>query len=407
MNPLAGFLVALVVVLVVCHGCGELLCRCGQPRVVGEIAGGVLLGPSVLGQLWPMSAGVLFPVETVAQLDRVAQLGLIFFMVSLGELCPDITVRRRVVGWVTAGSIGLPLAAGIGIGFMAGGVLAGSATAPATCAVFFGVALAITALPVLGRMLVDLHLDQTSVGATTIRAAAIGDLLAWTVLTLLIAGRTGTGHWSANALTVIVLLAVVLGIRRAMSRLDRLASREGPDQILLATLVTGAIGLGAVAELIGLHAAIGALVFGLALPRGTTNARRNLLGLRGVTLALLLPVFFAGVGLRMSLDELITPRLWWIFAGVLLVAGTTKIIGAGGGARVAGLPTADAWRIGVLMNCRGVTELILASIGLQHGLISPLGFTALVLVSAATGPLLRAQFSRPVMVGAIPGGVPA
>jgi len=411
MTAPAGFLLAVVAVLVVCHGCGELSSRCGQPRVVGEILGGLLLGPSALGQVWPRAAGVLFPPDTAARLDALAQLGLIFFMASLGGLRPNTAIPPRVLGWVAAGSLGVPLAAGALIGFVAGATLAGQGAPPAVCAVFLGLALAITALPVLGRILVDLGLDHTPVGAVALNAAAIGDLLVWTTLPLLLAttAGAGAGAWSigtglGSVLPLAVLVAAVLGIRRVMASREWPAGPQGRDrdQQLLAILVVGALGLGAAAELSGLHPAIGAFVFGLAIPTHAARVRGLLRRLQALTMVVLLPLFFAGVGLRASFDLISTPQHWWIVATVLLAATGTKIVGAGAGARLAGLPTADAWRIGVLTNCRGVTELIVATIGLHYELISPLGFSILVLVAAitttVTGPLLRVRFTPPVMV---------
>jgi Kef-type K+ transport system membrane component KefB len=389
-------MVAVVVVLVVCHACGELLRRCGQPRVIGEIVGGLLLGPSVLGQVWPHAA--LFPADIVVQLDRVAQLGLIFFMASLGGLRCGAAIGRRVVSWVTAGSLGVPLAGGALIGSASGAALAGRGAPPVACAVFFGLALAVTALPVLGRILVDQGLAQTTVGVVAISAAAIGDLLVWATLPLLlIAAGGGTTPWTTTTwLGLVVLVAAVPVIRWAVVRSQWLTGADvgDGDRRTLLILIVGALGLGTAAELGGLHPAIGAFVFGLTIPAQAARIRRVLRRLQEITLVVLLPLFFAGVGLRTSVTLLTTPGQWSLFAAVLLVAVSTKIIGAGVGARLAGLPAADAWRTGVLMNCRGVTELIVSVIGLQHGLISPLGFTVLVLVAAITTtittPLLRA-----------------
>jgi len=405
-DPVARFLLAVALVLLVCHVFGELLRRWGQPPVLGEILGGLLLGPSALGLVWPAASGWLFRPDVLVHLDRAAQLGLVIFMFLLGcELRTD-QLRggqlrgARVLGLVVVGSMGLPLLAGIGFGLLSVGLLGGSgaSASPVSFALFLGLALAITALPVLARILVDLRLDGTPTGVTALSAAAVGDGVAWTVLAVILAatGRTGTSAVATTAgLAVALVLFVALCVRPALAALDRYVSRRaGTEQLLLIALVVGAIGFSAITDLIGLHPVIGAFLFGVAAPRRSPVVAQIGRKIQGFTLAILLPLFFGGVGLKTSIG-LLGAHLthWLVFAAILLIAITTKILGAGGGARLAGLPGRDALHIGILMNCRGITELVVATIGLQYGLINTLGFTILVLVAvittAATGPLMR------------------
>lgn len=403
-NPLARFLLAVAVVLLVCHVCGELMRRWGQPPVLGEIVGGLLLGPSALGLAWPAAQDWLFHADVLVHLDRAAQLGLVIFMFLLGcELRTDMLRGPRVLGAVVAGSMGLPLIVGVGFALLFGGLLAGPTANAGAFVGFLGLALAITALPVLARILVDLRIDRTRVGVVAISAAAIGDGVAWTLLAVILAASdvTGGGHAATTAgLAVAFVMFVGLCVRPALAALDRyLGKRDGNEQVLLAVLVVGAIGSGAVSELIGLHPVIGAFLFGVAVPRRSPAVEQISRRIQGFTLAILLPLFFAGVGLKTSVGLLGSdPMHWVVFAAVLLIAVGTKFAGAGAGARLAGLPAADAMKIGVLMNCRGITELVVASIGLRYGLISPLGFTVLVLVAvittAVTGPLMRVLLQR-------------
>ena len=400
-DPLARFLLTVAVVVLACHLCGELLRRLRQPPVLGEILGGLMLGPSLLGWVWPSATRWLFQPDVLVQIDRAAQLGLVIFMFLLGcELRTENLRGPRLLGLVVAGSIGLPMLAGMGLAVAGAGSLAGSTSNRTGYVLFVGLALAMTALPVLARILVDLRMESTPTGAISLAAAAVGDGVAWTVLAVVLAttDTAGIGSVATTAgLAAAFVLFVALCVRPVLAAFDRhlCSRRDGRnDQMLLAILVVGAIGAAAITQLIGLHPVIGAFVFGIAVPRRSAAVRQVAHTMQGFAVAILLPLFFGGVGLRTSVALLDTvPSHWLIFAGMLLAAISTKIVGAGGGARLAGLPGPQALQVGILMNCRGVTELVVATIGLQYGLISPLGYTILVLVAvittAATGSLVR------------------
>ncbi|HEX6352710.1 cation:proton antiporter [Actinophytocola sp.] len=392
-DPVARFLFSVAVILLVCHLFGALLRRFRQPAVLGEVIGGLVLGPSVLGLVWPASQELLFPRPVLDALGYVAQLGLIVFMFLLGcELRTDRLGGRKLVGATVAGGMGLPFVAGVGVALAAPVLGVGSVAS----VLFFGLALAITAMPVLARILVDLGLGDTRLGATALSSAAVGDGLAWLVLTVILAGTgaTGTGDIATTAgLGAALTVATLLCVRPA---LRLLVERVTSTQLLLGALVVGAIGYAGLTQLIGLHSVIGAFLFGVAVPRSAPAVARLGEQLHGFTIAILLPLFFAGVGLSTSVGLLgASAGNWLLFLLVLLVATSTKFVGAGGAARLAGLPGREAMRLGALMNCRGVTELVIATIGLQHGLLTDLGFTILVLVAiittAATGPLIRAM----------------
>lgn len=395
-DPVARFLFSVAVILLVCHVFGALLRRFGQPAVLGEVIGGLVLGPSVLGLVWPSSQEWLFPAPVLDALGYAAQLGLIVFMFLLGcELRTDRLGGRRLVGATVAGGMGLPFVAGAALALAAPSL--GSGTVGFV--LFFGLAMSITALPVLARILVDLGLADTRLGVTALSSAAVGDGVAWLALTVILAGTglSGTGDIATTAGLAVALMVVTwLCVRPG---LRALVDRTSSPQLLLGTLVVGAIGYAGLTQLIGLHPVIGAFLFGVAVPRGAPVVTRLGEQLQGFTIAILLPLFFAGVGLSTSVGLLGgSVTNWLLLTLVLAAAVTTKLIGAGGGARLAGLPTRDALRFGILMNCRGVTELVIATIGLQYGLINGLGFTILVLVAvittAATGPLLRLRHTN-------------
>ncbi|MET7395834.1 cation:proton antiporter [Dactylosporangium sp. NPDC005572] len=399
-DPLARFLLAVAVVLVVSHLFGHLLRRWGQPAVLGEILGGIVLGPSLLGLMWPGAVAWLFPAGVLDGLGKAAQLGLVVFMFLLGcelrlgrpEQDEAGAVRPRSVALVTVGGMGLPFLAGLGLAAAAGSRLSGTGGDGTAHRLFLGLALAVTALPVLARILVDLRLERTGVGALSLSAAAFGDAVAWLALTLIIAGAGGTADLTHTAgLAVALALVTLLCVRPALRLLvDRVES----TQLLTVVLVAGAVTYAALTQLIHLHPLIGAFLFGVAVPRGRPAVERLAGQLQGFTLTILLPLFFAGVGLTTSIGLLGGDAgRWLLFAVICVAAQLTKFAGAAGAARLAGLPAREAAQVGVLMNCRGVTELVIASVGLQAGLVNEFGFTILVLIAvlttAVTGPLTR------------------
>ncbi|OXM51891.1 cation:proton antiporter [Amycolatopsis alba] len=394
-EPITRFLLAVGAILLVSHFCGEVLRRLGQPPVLGEIVGGLLLGPSVLGLIWPSGGAWLFAPEVLSSLDKVAQLGLVVFMFLLGcELRTDRIERKSLVGAVVLGGMGLPFAAGIGVAFAASSVLAGAGAPTTGYVLFFALAMAVTALPVLARILVDLKMERTGLAALSITSAAIGDGVAWLTLTLILVGTGvhGSGSPATTAILAVVLVIFTsLVVRRALSAL---VTRIESEKVMTVVLLVGALGFAVMTQILGLHALLGAFLFGTAVPRDCPLVERISEQLRGFTLVVLLPLFFALVGLSTSIGLLGTNvSHWLLFAGILAVAQLTKFIGAGGAARLAGLPGDQAIQLGTLMNCRGVTELVVATIGLKYGLVNQLGFTMLVMVAvvttAITGPLMR------------------
>lgn len=389
-DPVTRFLLAVAIILVASHLCGELMRRMRQPPVLGEILGGLLLGPSALGLIWPGAVSWLFPPDVLDSLGKAAQLGLVVFMFLLGcELRTDRIERPRIIVAGVVGGMGLPFAAGIAIALVAGPALGGNHPSALSQTLFFGLALAITALPVLARILVDLRLDRTGLGALSLSTAAIGDGIAWLALTLILAG---SGDLARTAgLAAVLVIITFLCVRPALAAL---VTRLRSEQLLTVILVAGAVAFAALTQLINLHPVIGAFIFGTAVPHGSQAVERISRQLQGFTLTILLPLFFAGVGLNTAVTLLGgDPYHWLLLAVVLVVAQAAKVAGAGGAARLAGLPGRQALQFGTLMNCRGVTELVIATIGLQAGLINQLGFTILVLMAicttAVTGVAMR------------------
>ncbi|MGP3920457.1 cation:proton antiporter domain-containing protein [Nonomuraea sp. 10N515B] len=397
-DSLTHFFIAVAVIMVVCQALAALARRLHQPPVLGEMVGGLVLGPSLLGALWPEAGAFLFPPSVIEGLDVAAQLGLVIFVFLLGcELRTDRIERKGMVAAAVVGGMAVPCAAGIGIVLATGDLLAGTSTTPVQTTLFVGLAMAVTALPVLARILADLKLEKTGVGALSISAAAIGDGLAWLILAFLLAGQGGSGHgWRILLLAIALVLVTALCVRPLLAMLVR---RLGSSQSLTVVLVAGAIGYAVLTQSVQLHPVVGAFLFGVAVPRDTPAVERIGEQLKGFTLTILLPLFFAGVGLKISVGLLGTDLLAWLVLAVVLVAAVvTKVAGAGGAVRLAGMPPREALRLGFLMNCRGVTELVVLTIGYQAQLINQLAYTMLVLVAlvttAATAPLVRWSLSR-------------
>jgi Kef-type K+ transport system membrane component KefB len=406
LDQVTRFLLAVAAVLFVCHLLGLLARRFRQPSVIGEILGGLVLGPSVLGGIWPAAQGWLFPPGVVQNLGLTAQLGLVTFMFLLGcqVRIGELANRRRAITAVVGGAMGLPFIAGVVIALGAAGALGGTARKPPATALFFGIALAITALPVLARILVDLGLTGTPVGMLALACAAFGDALTWSVLAALLGAMSLAG--SARALTAaafaVGLVAItVFVIRPALTRIMCRAQRwADADHVLLPVLVTGAIAFAAATQLIGLHPVIGAFLFGTVVPRDSSIVERINHRLQGFAITVLLPLFFATVGLNTFVGLLgASATRWWLFIVTLSAAITTKFGGAAAGALLTGISGREILRLGALMNCRGVTELVVATIGMQYHLVSDLGLTILVLVALittlVTGPIVRALSQQP------------
>ena len=394
-DPVARFLLAVAVILLVCHLLGSALAGLGQPRVVGEILGGLLLGPSVLGAVWATGRDWLFPDQVVTVVRLAAELGLVVFMFLLGCELPLRQIRRhrRAVTWVVTGGTGLPLLAGAALAWAGHDLIAGPAHAAPLHIGFFALAISITAVPVLARILADLRLTGTPVGTLALTCAALGDGVTWAALAILF-GLAGSGGDPVVAIALAVaLVAATVGVVRPGLAAGFRRWEASPAQ-LLPVLVAGLLGFAALAQLVGLHPVLGGFLFGLVLPRESAVVAQVEGHLRGFAVTVLLPLFFAGIGLNAAIGSLGgSPGAWGMLAAVLLVAVGGKLAGGAGGARLAGLPGRDALRVGALLNCRGVTELVVAAAGFQLQLVSSLGLTLLVLMAlvttALTGPLVR------------------
>ncbi|MCC2274646.1 cation:proton antiporter [Streptomyces sp. ET3-23] len=418
------FLAAAVILLAACLG-GLVADRLGQPRVVGEICAGLALGPSLLGRLAPGAAHWLFPATSLPMLDGLAQFGLVLFMFGVGR---ELThMRLRGTGTqallVSQASLLVPLAAGSAAAVPLAGHFLGRAGDSTAFVLFVGVALSITAFPVLARMLADLGLTRTRQGQLSLFAAAIGDGAGWLLVAAILAGLRGSGPASVctNAVVAVVVTALFLGpLRKALARwAGSQAEAEGraPGDATIMLLLT--VGIAATATLtvaVGVHQLIGALLVGLAWPAGNARAARVADRLSGTAQTVLLPFFFFGFGLTSDLSTLHFDRPAMLALGTLLaLAVVTKVAGPALSARLTGMAWRPALALGALLNARGLTELVIIQIGYQAGIIDQrlLGILTIValVTTMMTRPLLRLLGSAavepvPAAPGTAPHGVP-
>ncbi|MEU9252767.1 cation:proton antiporter [Streptomyces sp. NPDC048270] len=398
------FLLAVVVVLGVARLAGRLAVLAGQPPVVGEICAGIALGPTLLGRIAPDAAGLLFPAGVLPMLNGLAQLGLVLFMFGVGRELASVRLRgtgsRTVL--VTQASLVVPFAAGTVAAVALGTAYLGPAGDPVAFTVFLGCALSITAFPVLARILEELRMTRSQVGRLSLLAAAVGDAGAWLLLAIAVALTRGPGT-VGPAVTAVGGLAVVLlllwPVRRALRRAagrweDRTAAPGGGRAAPTALLLCLACGAAALTSVIGLHPVIGAFLAGAAYPTGPAPLDAAADRVASFSGGLLLPFFFLGFGLSVDLGALPFDADTLLAGGALLaVAVLTKVLGPGLCARLTGMGWRDSLSLGVLLNARGLTELVVLGIGLQAGIIDQRMFAILtvitLLTTALSVPLLR------------------
>jgi Kef-type K+ transport system membrane component KefB len=393
-DPLLPALLAVPAVILACHAGGWAVRRLGQPRVIGEILAGVLLGPSLLGWLAPALHHRLLPTAALPIVSALGNLALLAFLFLIGVELDLRTLRnaRLAVVGVSVGSILLPLALGAALALAMYPRLAPHGVGRLPFVLFVAVSLSITAFPVLARILADRNLETTRLGAFVMACAAANDAIAWCLLTTVVALCVTATPLSALAgagLTAALATALIL-LRPTLRRLLARAGRSSDDRVLV-MLCAGLFLAAYATDRIGVHPALGAFLFGAVIPRGMPTVERSAARIRAVFVPVLLPLYFADIGLHTDIVDLPSGQWGWALA-ILTVA----VLGKGGGAAAAARLTGADWRlaaiVGTLMNCRGITELVVVGIGREIGVITPQLFTILVLMAlvttAATGPLL-------------------
>ena len=380
--------------------------RLGQTAVIGEMFAGILLGPSLLGQLLPSIESRLFPQASLPPLYLISQLGVVLFMFVVGMDVDIDRLRRRAKATVLVSNAGIvvPFALGVGLSFYLHDLYAPAGVANLTFALFIGIAMSITAFPVLARILSERGLTETDLGNTAIGCAAIDDVTAWCLLALALA--IGQGHGFAQpviavALTGVVGLIALVVIRPRASGLFGDVDRSGAGRGTLLRALLFLFVTAWATETIGVHALFGAFIAGVAVG-GAESLRRPLReAIEPLTSTLLLPLFFAYAGLRTEVGSL-SGEAWFACGLVLLAAVAGKFGAVSLAARVQGFSWQDAVALGALMNTRGLMELVVLNIGYDLGILSAPMYTMMVIMALTTtcmaGPVLAMLARRPVIV---------
>lgn len=397
----SGVLVHVLVTLVAVVTAGQLLgrlCRyVGQPPVIGEVVAGILLGPSLLGRVWPEASAFLLPSHVGPFIGVIAQLGVIVYMFLVGlELNPAVLRERagRTVA-IAHASIAVPFVGGAALGLHLYPRLAGGGVPFTSFALFMGVALSVTAFPVLARILTDRRMHTTALGVTALGAAAAGDVTAWCLLAFAIgvAQAAVGGAVLTLALTAVFVAAMLAVVRPVLGEVLRRYDDAHPTPAVTAAVFVAVLVSALATEAIGIHALFGAFLLGAVVPHDSRLGHAFRRKVEGVVTVLLLPAYFASVGLRTEIG--LVSGLWdWLTCGLIIVVATAgKFGGTYTAARFGGLARPEAAGLGVLMNTRGLMELIVLNIGLEMGIISPTLFAMMVLMAltttVATGPALR------------------
>ncbi len=397
----------LVVLLSAARALGLAAQRIGQPRVVGELTAGLLLGPTVAGRLLPDVTAWLFPGDAVqsALLLAVAWLGILLLQLMTG-FETDLELLRRlgrpVVG-LSLGSLVLPLAAGFWLGWVMPASFWGPATGRLGFAAFLAVALSISALPVIAKIMTEMRLMRRNVGQLTIAAGMVNDLVGWILLGLIIGlSSSGTVRFDELALTLAAVLAflvasVTVGQRAVDQVLRRARSAGGFASALTATIGVMLL-LGAVTQAMGVEAVLGALVAGIVLGRSRYQRQDVRRTVEVLSQSIFAPVYFATAGLYADFSLLLTPEGAFWSVVILGVATVSKLGGSLVGGRLAGMSTVESLVAGAGLNARGAMGIVLATIGLGLGALNDVSYAAIMLLALVTSiaapPSLRLFLGR-------------
>lgn len=398
-HPLAILLAQIITIIIVARFFGWVFRKIGQPSVIGEIIAGIVLGPSLLGLYFPEFSISLFPVESLGNLQFLSQIGLILFMFVIGmEL--DLKVlqnRAKEAIVISHASIVIPFALGIGLAYFVYFKFAPEGVAFLPFALFMGIALSITAFPVLARIVQERGIHKTKLGAIVITCAAADDITAWCLLAAVIAiVKAGTFVSSLYiiGLAMAYVLVMLFVVKPFLKKIGELyGTKNSLNKPVVAIFFLTLIISSYCTEIIGIHALFGAFMTGVIMPDITKFRNLFIEKVEDVSVILLLPLFFVYTGLRTEIGLINDPYLWKITGFIILVAVVGKFFGSALAAKFVGQSWRDSLTIGALMNTRGLMELIVLNIGLDLKVLTPEVFTMMVIMALVTtfmtGPTLN------------------
>jgi Kef-type K+ transport system membrane component KefB len=411
---MAGFKLLILqigTILIVARLVGWLFGKLHQPRVVGEMLAGILLGPSLLGWLAPSISATVFPSDSLGHLNSLSQVGLLIFMFLVGlEL--DLGHLRelgRAAVMTSQVSIILPFILGSSFAVYLYPRLSNTGVNFTGFALFMGAAMSVTAFPVLARILTERDMLRTRVGSVAIACAAVDDVTAWCILAAIVvivrASSSELPVWLTVTGLAVFVLSMLLLIRPALRRLEMAYERrEKLTQDLIAVILLVVLGSGWVTEFLGVHALFGAFLAGVVMPRHRDFSRELSDKFEALIVVLLLPIYFALTGLKSSIFFITGVEMWFYCAVIIVLAVTGKWGGSMLSARLNGMSWRESAAVGILMNTRGLVELVILNIGLDLGILSPTLFSIMVMMALVTTlmttPLIKWIYPQSIEVPA-------
>jgi Kef-type K+ transport system membrane component KefB len=396
LDPLYHVLLSLVLILLLGRWLGKLCIYFGQPRVIGEMVAGIMLGPSLLGYFWPAATAFILPAHAQPALKIIAQVGVVLYMFLVGLELNAGLLRSRAHATVAISH------ASIVAPFLLGSILAlwlyprlGTPGVPFTSfALFMGVAMSITAFPVLARILTDRNMENTELGVVALSCAAIDDVTAWCLLAFVVGvAQSAVNGAVQTTLMALGYVAIMLLVVRPLAVRFLGHDTDHPTRRMAVWVLVALLFSAMTAEWIGIHAIFGAFLLGAIIPHDSDVARDFTNKLEDIVKILLLPAFFAYTGMNTQIGLVSGWEAWLFCVVIILVATLGKFGGTFVSARVTGLNPRLSAALGILMNTRGLMELIVLNIGLELGVISPKLFAMMVIMALvttiATTPILQ------------------
>lgn len=393
-------LLALVVVILVARLLGAVFRRFNQPAVIGEVIAGVLLGPSLVGRVAPGISSYLLPATVAPFLGVLSQVGVILYMFLIGLELDTGLLRQRAHASVAIShaSIIAPFLLGSGLALWLYPRFSSSDVPFAVFALFMGISMSVTAFPVLARILTDRAMHKSRLGTIALACAAVDDVTAWCLLAFVVSVARSEPErvFATLALTALFIAAMFLLVRPLAVWFARTRQRvqQGTMAVVFVALLVSSL----VTEYIGIHAIFGAFLLGAVVPHDSELARDVTRKLSDIVIVLLLPAFFAFTGMRTQIGLVNGASEWLACALIIVVASVGKFGGSAVAARIAGLDWRQAASLGILMNTRGLMELIVLNVGLDLGVLSPRLFAMLVVMAVvttlATSPILHVLSGR-------------
>lgn len=397
-HPLALLLAQIMVIILAAKLFGWICIKIGQPTVVGEMIAGIVLGPSLLGMYFPEISVALFPDRSLGNLQFLSQIGLILFMFIVGMELDTKVLRNQsheaVV--ISHASIIVPFAMGMGLAYFIYETFAPQGVQFLSFGLFMGIAMSITAFPVLARIVQERGITKTRLGTLVITCAAADDITAWCILAAVIAIVKAGSFVSALYTIALAAAYVILMIKLVRPFLGRVGyiytARKSLTKPGVAIFFLTLIASAYATEVIGIHALFGAFMAGAVMPENIKFRTLFIEKVEDVALVILLPLFFVFTGLRTQIGLLNDPALWKLTCVIILIAVAGKFVGSALAAKFVGQTWKDSLSIGALMNTRGLMELVVLNIGYDLGVLTPQIFSIMVLMALITtfmtGPAL-------------------